>query len=194
MHLTQHLFLSYALPWRIRLEKRDRVLIALAGVAPDIDGLLLVGGERLFIEYHHDYTHHLLGAVLVAGAAYALGRRRGTAAALAAAAWLGHLLLDLVGAADRVSPEHPAAYPLPLLWPFSDRPFEPFAFGWTLASWQNAVVMAGAVALMARLAVVEGRTVVEVFSARADAIVVAVLRRRLGGDGAIPRDDPPGGP
>ena len=180
MHLTQHLFLSSLLPWRTALERRDRAIVVLAGLAPDVDApVLLLMGKEAFVEHHHDWTHHLAGAALAAATGLALGKRRAAAAGFAAAAWCGHLFLDMVGAGDR-HPGEPFAYPLPLLWPFSDRPFDPFPFAWPLASWQNALVMAAALALMVRLALVEGRTVLEVFSLRADRAVVAVLRRRFG--------------
>jgi inner membrane protein len=182
MHLTQHLFLSYALPWRAALERRDRGIIALAGLAPDVDApILLAMGKEAFVEHHHDWTHHLAGAALAAAAGLLWGgRRRAVTAALAAAAWGGHIVLDMLGGGDR-HPGEPYAYPVPLLWPFSDRPFDPFPFSWPLASWQNATVMAVAMALMIRLAVVEGRTVLEVFSTRLDGAVVAAIRRRFGG-------------
>ena len=180
MHLTQHLFLSYLLPWRIPLARRDRIVATLAGLAPDADApILLAMGRDAFVDLHHDFTHHLAGAALAAAAGWWFGRRRAATAALAAAAWCGHLLLDMAGAGDR-RPGEPFAYPLPLLWPFSDRPFDPFPFAWPLASWQNGVVMAAAILLMARLAVVEGRTVLEVFSLRLDAAVVRALRARFG--------------
>lgn len=181
MHLTQHLFISYLMPGQGRFERRDRILVTLAGIAPDVDApILLAFGKDAFIQYHHDFTHHLLGAALAAAAAWFLGRKRAAVAALAAAAWCGHLLLDMIGAGEReLEAPFAYAYPLPLLWPFSDRPFDPFSFSWTLASWQNAVVMAAAILLMARLAVVEGRTVLEVFSLRLDAAVVKTLRARF---------------
>jgi membrane-bound metal-dependent hydrolase YbcI (DUF457 family) len=157
------------------------VIVALSGLAPDVDGpILLAMGREAFVEHHHDWTHHLAGAALAAGVGWWLGSRtrRARTASLAAAAWCGHLLLDMVGAGDRHQGE-PFAYPLPLLWPFSDRPFDPFPFAWHLASWQNATVMAVAIVLMGRLAVVEGRTVLEVLSLRLDRAVVGAIRARL---------------
>jgi membrane-bound metal-dependent hydrolase YbcI (DUF457 family) len=181
VHLTQHLALSYLLPWRLRLERRDRAIVALSGLAPDVDApVLLCMGKDAFIEYHHDWTHHLAGAALAAAAGLALGRRRAATAALAVAAWCGHLLLDMLGAGER-NEDGSWAYPLPLLWPFSDREFHPFPFSWPLASWQNGAVMIAALVLMGRLAVVEGRTVLEVFSLRLDGAVVRAIRARFGG-------------
>ncbi len=43
--------------------RRERALIALAGAAPDLDGLSLLGGGEAFQRYHHVLLHNL-GAVL----------------------------------------------------------------------------------------------------------------------------------
>jgi hypothetical protein len=180
VHLTQHLFTSWLLPWTALAERRDRVIVAVAGIAPDVDApiLLLWGGKRAFVDHHHEWTHHLAGAVVAAAAGFALGRSRARTAALAAAAWLLHLLLDLAGAGERFE-DGTFAYPLPLLWPFSTREFDPFPFAWPLASWQNATVMAALLVLAGRMGVVHGRTVLELISPRADAAVVAALRGRF---------------
>lgn len=182
MHLTEHLFASWLLPWTALAERRDRVIVALAGLAPDVDAplLLLWGGKQAFIEHHHEWTHHLAGAAAAAAAGYALGRDRRRTAAFAGAAWLLHLFLDMAGAGERLE-TGAFAYPVPLLWPFSTRPFDPFPWSWPLASWQNAAFMVVLVALVIRMGVVHGRTVVEVVSTRADAAVVAACRRRFGG-------------
>ena len=174
-----HFFLGWLLPWRALDSRRDRVIVTLAGVAPDIDGIALLGGKEAFAKYHHVYTHHLAGALLAAAAGFAWGRRRWATAGFAAGAWLLHLFCDLVGAGERYE-DGTYAYPLPLLFPFSSRPFDPFPWSWNLASWQNLLVMAAALLLAGRMALREGRTPVEVLSLRADRTVVAVLRKWCG--------------
>jgi len=193
VHLPEHLFASYLLPWRLALERRDRVIVALAGLAPDVDApiLILWGGKQAFIDYHHAWTHHFFGAAMAAGVAFALGKRRAVVAACAAAAWLLHLFCDMAGAGERFPDTGEFAYPLPLLWPFSTRPFDPFPWSWPLASWQNAAFMAALLLLMGRMAVVEGRTVLEVLSVRLDRAVVTAVRGRFGGK---PAPDPGAAP
>jgi hypothetical protein len=64
-------------------------------------------------------------------------------------------------------------------WPFSRKEYLT-PYGWPLASPQNAVVWLAAVALTIWIALRLGRTFAEAFlPARADAAVVAVLRRWL---------------
>ena len=180
MHLTQHLFASWLLPWTSLAERRDRILVAVAGIAPDVDAplLLLWGGKEAFIEYHHDFTHNVAGAALAAAAGFALGRNRGRTAAFAAAAWLLHLFCDMAGAGERKE-DGTFAYTVPLLWPFSAREFDPFPWAWPLASWQNALIMGALLVLVGRMGAVHGRTVVEIFSVRGDKTVsdTYLLRR-----------------
>ncbi|MHC4821101.1 MAG: metal-dependent hydrolase [Planctomycetota bacterium] len=180
MHLQQHLFLSYLLPGTSLRERRDRVIVTLAGLGPDVDApILLAMGEDAFVKYHHDWTHHLAGAFAAFGLALLFGKKRWACAGWAAAAWCLHLLLDMIGAGDR-SPGHPFEYRLPLFWPFGGREFEPFAFAWPLNSWQNAAIMVAAIVAMGWMGVRHRRTVLEVLSPRADRAVVTVLLRRFG--------------
>ena len=44
-------------------DRRDRMLVTLAGVLPDLDGLTLLGGEELYGKWHHVLTHGALSAV-----------------------------------------------------------------------------------------------------------------------------------
>src|SRR5262249_21712754 len=150
-------------PWRALEERRDRVIVAIAGIAPDVDGVTLLWGKDAFMRYHHVFTHHLAGALLAAAAGFALGRRRAATAPLAAPAWCGHRLCDLIGAGAR-NADGTCAYPLPLLFPFSSRSFDPFPWSWNLVSWQNAVIVVVALVLAGRLALTNGRTPVEVIS------------------------------
>jgi hypothetical protein len=208
VHLTQH-FLASWLAGAGLARRRERIVVALAGIAPDVDApillapLLVGGGREWFVEFHHDFTHHVAGAALAAAAGWwasrggdggpaPTARRRAGVAALAATTWCGHLVLDMLGAGDR-NADGSFAYTLPLLWPFSGREFAPFPFAWPLASWQNGVVMAALLAVSVPVAVRMGRTAVEVVSRRADAAVAAALRARFGGVRADSGGDRPPG-
>jgi hypothetical protein len=152
-------------------ERRDRVLITAAGLAPDLDGLSLLGGVEAYGRYHHLLFHGAAGAVVTAAACAAFARSRRPVAALALVAFHLHLLSDLAGSGP--------GWPLYYSWPFSRA--EWFWSGqWDLASWQNSVIGMAATALCLLTALVFRRTAVEVLSLRADAAVTAALRRRFG--------------
>src|SRR3954447_3952095 len=103
-------------------QRRDRALIALAGVAPDLDGIGIVPEVltahsqhplRWFSDYHHVLGHNIGFALLATIAAYLICRSWKTTAL----AFLGfhlHLFFDLIGARG------PDGYqwPLPYLSPF----------------------------------------------------------------------------
>ena len=120
MHPPTHLALSWLVGHRLR-ERRDRVLVAWAGLAPDLDGLTLVAGEMAYGRWHHVLTHGLVAALLVTGMVACVAQQRTKAAILALVAFHLHLLCDLLGSG--------AQWGIVYLYPVSD--YETFApFGW----------------------------------------------------------------
>lgn len=157
--------------------RRDRILVTCAGLAPDLDGLTLLGGEDLYGRYHHVLFHGYVGALVTAALCAALARRRWAVGALALVAFHLHLLCDLAGS----GPDWPIWY----FWPTSDR-LVSWSGQWDLASWQNAAIALAATLLCLGCALPLGRTAVEVLSLRADAEVVRTLRRRFGREARPP--------
>jgi inner membrane protein len=153
--------------------RRDRVLVTAAAVVADLDGLSILWSLDAYDRLHHTFGHNLFAGLAVTLACLALARARPRAAALAAASYHSHILGDLLGSG--------AGWPILYFWPLSDSPFS-FAppLQWELGSWQNVAVTAACLTWAAAIGVRQGRTVVEVASAAADAEVVAVLRRWAG--------------
>ncbi|MCP3104466.1 metal-dependent hydrolase [Myxococcus sp. K15C18031901] len=173
-----HAELSWLVSQGLR-ERRDRVLVTCAGLAPDLDGLTLLGGEEWYARYHHVLFHGYVGALVTVAACAALARQRLRVAVLALGTFHLHLLCDLAGSGP--------GWPIHYWWPTSMRDW--FWDGqWNLSSWQNAVI--GLVATLACLAcaLVWRRTVVELFSSRWDVEVTRVLRRRFLGETSAPGD------
>lgn len=154
-------------------DRRDRVLVTLAGLAPDLDGLTLLAGEELYGKYHHVLTHGYVAALGTVALCTAFARKRVGVALLSLAAFHLHLLCDLAGSGP--------GWPIHYFWPNSMQ--EWFWKGqWNLASWQNSVI--GLLATLACLACALRwrRTVVELLSLRWDAEVTRTLRRRFLGE------------
>lgn len=149
------------------------MLVTLAGVLPDVDGLTLLAGQEAYARWHHVLTHGALSALLMAATLAALSTQKRIVFGLGLLAFHLHLLCDLAGSGP--------GWPLSYLWPFSTREFQ-WNGQWDLASWQNALI--GLVSTLATLwcAMPLGRTIVEVFSRRLDGLVVTTLRRRFGHD------------
>ncbi len=76
--------------------RRDRVVVAVAAVAPDIDGLGLIVSEELYVEWHHRLAHGAIFAVVtfVVAAAICRSWRVGL---LSFVAFHTHVAMDLMG-------------------------------------------------------------------------------------------------
>jgi inner membrane protein len=161
--------------------RRARIAITAAGLIPDLDGLgapfeVLSGGKLAwFSDWHHVLCHNLIAALVVGIAAWAWCRRSWQVGLAALAAFHLHLLGDLIGARG---PDG-YAWPVPYLLPFS--PWEAsVSWSWRLDAWPNQVITGILLLATILLAVRRQRSPVDLFSTRADAQVVACLRRWTG--------------
>jgi inner membrane protein len=176
MNPIVHAELSWLMAQGLR-ERRDRILVTVAGLAPDVDGLVLLGGEDLYAKYHHVLFHGYMGALITTALCTAFARQRGPVALLSLAAFHVHLVCDLLGSGP--------GWPLYYFWPTSMR--EWFWKGqWNLASWQNALIGLAATLACLACALRWRRTAVELFSVRWDAEVTRTLRRRFLGEAREP--------
>jgi inner membrane protein len=156
--------------------RRDRILVTCAGLAPDLDGLTLLGGPAAFERYHHVLFHGYPGALLTVLVCVALAHQRAAVGLLSLLAFHLHLLCDLAGSGP--------GWPILYFWPTSER--EWFWEGqWDLASWQNSVIGLGVTLAALGCALLRpARTPVELLSQRWDTEVVRTLRRRFLREGA----------
>jgi len=175
MHLQQHALVS----WLIAeagpgtMARRDRALVLLAGLAPDLDALTLLFGVEAYQKWHHLVLHNVAGAAGTVLVCAAFAGQRPAVALLAAAAFHAHLVCDLLGSGG---PDG-SIWPIPYFAPFHMREYS-YGGQWGLGSWQNVAIMVALVAAAVHLAKRRGRSIVEAISPRADAAVVAVFRRR----------------
>lgn len=164
------------------LERRERIVIMLAGVVPDLDGLgaaveLLTRHTAhplyWFSEYHHQ-LHTLLFAAACAAIAAILCRARLRTAFLVLLAFHLHLFCDLVGArgpdGDR--------WPIPYLSPLSGISWE-WSGQWALDGWQNFLITGLLLLATGWIAVRKENSPLELFSVRANRTFVETLQRRF---------------
>ena len=164
---------------------RDRVLITVAGLAPDLDGIGIVP-ELLtaksshplmwFSNYHHVLGHNIGFALVVILVAYFLARKKWMTVLLVAASFHLHLLCDLIGARG------PDGYqwPIPYLLPFSDSAQWVWSGQWMLNAWPNFVCTFALLIATFYLAWRRGFSPLEMFSGHADREFVSALRKRFG--------------
>ena len=185
MNPLSHLLTGWVVANTADLTTRDRVLVTLAGVVPDIDGLGFVA-EILtehtsspllwYSQYHHVLCHNLGFGLLLAVTAILLGVRRWMTSFLVLVVFHLHLLGDLVGSRG---PDN-YQWPIPYLSPFSDRWKFMWTGQWELNAWPNLLITAFLLAATIYIAWKKGRSPLEMVSKRADAAFVSALRRKQG--------------
>lgn len=185
MHLVTHLLVGWTLANAVPLERRDRTVVTVAGIVPDIDALgVIVEHTPLhtvipaywFSEYHHVLAHNIGFALVFAGCALVICRRRLIAPLLALVSFHLHLLGDIAGSRG------PDGYqwPIPYLLPFSDTWQLTWRGQWALDAWPNITLTLLLLGLTFRLAWKRGYSPLEMISPRADAKVIEALRARFG--------------
>lgn len=168
---------------------RDRRLVTLAGIVPDVDALgvvvdvvkTLMSGQEMTFAYYQKFHHLLLhgwpAAVLVAlgFAALANGRSRVIIGCLIV--FHLHLLLDLLGSRG---PTPADLWPICYSEPFFRHPIWFWRGQWKLDGWQSQLVFFGVFGVCLWLAVRRGYSCMEVLSRRFDGVFVNVLRKWAG--------------
>ncbi|HAT10593.1 MAG TPA: metal-dependent hydrolase [Planctomycetes bacterium] len=180
MHIATHALLSWlcaeAAP-KDALDRRSRLAITLAGIAPDLDAFgapvewWTDGALPWFSLYHHKIFHNGLAALAFATIAWLCCRRDWRVFALALVALHLHFLCDIVGSRG------PDGYdwPIPYLLPFS--PWEwRWSGQWALNAWQNLVTTYVALFAIAWLGARRGRTPMELIRPSLDARIVSRLK------------------
>jgi inner membrane protein len=170
-----HAELGWLAAQRLRARK-DRVLVTLAGVAPDLDGLSLLAGQEAYARWHHVVAHGLPAALLLCGLlAWRAEDKRGTFL-LGLVTFHLHLACDLAGSGDFALGG--SGWPVLYLWPLSRAELS-WSGQWDLVSWQNTLIGLGATLACLLTALRWNRTAVELFSTSADAAVVRAVRARF---------------
>ncbi len=185
MNILTHAFAGWAMSLPFELERRDRALVVLASVAPDLDAVVLVGDLlkgrpldqcELFATYHHVIGHNILFVVLTTVACVLLARRKVLMGGLALLAVHFHLLCDIVGSRGPDGSQ----WEIPYLLPFSNAWHLAVDWQWALNAWPNILFTVVLLAVTLYVAWSRGLSPVGLVSPRADRAVVATLRARFG--------------
>ena len=165
---------------------RDRKLITLAGVLPDVDGFGLVvdvakgifSGEPTTYHYYQKF-HHVLGhgwpaALVLCGLLAGFATQRFRVFGFCLLTFHLHLLCDLVGSRG---PSPGDLWPICYGEPLFRHPVWFWKGQWRLDGWQNLTIFGVIFVGALWQAVRQGKSFVEVFSRKADEAFVRVLRK-----------------
>jgi inner membrane protein len=171
MHLPSHLAISWLIGAKLST-RRDRVLVAWAGVAPDLDALSALWGEEAYGRWHHVLSHGAVSAVLLCGLCSLRAHQKLQVFLLSLVSFHMHLVCDLLGSGT--------VWPIVYLYPLSSHEFFT-PYGWPLASWQNVTITAFAFLLIGRVALKRSATFAECFLPLSwDEKIVKTLQHRFG--------------
>ncbi len=165
---------------------RDRKLITLAGILPDIDGLGMAvdvakgifSGEPTTYHYYHKF-HHILchgwpAALVICGLLTCFATNRWRTLGFCLLTFHLHLLCDLLGSRG---PSPADLWPICYGEPLFRQPVWFWKSQWRLDGWQNltifVIIFLGSLWRAVRL----GNSFVEVFSRKADEVFVRVLQK-----------------
>jgi membrane-bound metal-dependent hydrolase YbcI (DUF457 family) len=168
-----------------KLARKDRAIVTLACVVPDVDGLGIIpelltrnsSHPLLWFTLYHHSLHTLAFALAVALVSFVLARQRWRTAWLALLSFHLHPLEDMAGSRG------PDGYqwPIPYLAPFSSSLQLAWRGQWGLNSWPNVALTGVLLAITLWLAWRRGFSPLEMISTRADAALITALRQRFPG-------------
>ncbi len=144
-----HLLASWIIAAKTTDNLRDRRLVSLAGVIPDLDGLGLfvdwykdatTSGKYEYYyypKYHHFVGHGLPAALLCAVIMAAIAHKRWRVFGLALVAFHLHVLCDFLGSRG---PDAIDLWPIMYLGPLRQNPIWFWRHQWPLDGWQNFLI------------------------------------------------------
>ena len=168
---------------------RDRKLVTLAGVLPDVDGLglvvdvaqsLITGKEctyRYYQTYHHLLAHGWLGALLISAVLACFARSRLRVLLICIAVYHLHFVCDLLGSRG---PDPADLWPICYNEPLFRHPVIFWKHQWRLDGWQNRVITVTLFLTELWFCAKRGYSCVEVFSPKADRKFIEIIRKWRG--------------
>jgi inner membrane protein len=183
MSPVTHFLSGWVLANCVKLDRKDRALVTLACVIPDIDGLgiipeILTRNSRhplLWFSLYHHSLHNLPFALVVAAVAFTIATRKWATGLLTLLSFHLHLFEDLLGSRGPDGDQ----WPIPYLAPFSSSLQWTWSGQWSLNAWPNILLTVVLLLITFWLAWKRGFSPLEMVSAKGDAAFVGALRRRF---------------
>ena len=188
MSPVTHLLISWSLANIKEFEKRDRAIITLSGLSPDVDGLgVLIDFATGHFEQpfywwnklHHVVGHNLFFALGLSLVTFWFAKNKKVTPLMVFLAFHIHLLGDLLGARG------PDGYqwPIPYFYPLADAFQLVWPGQWALNSWQNMLITLITLIIMFIIARNRGYSPLEIISTRLDHKFIQTIRNRFGNPG-----------
>ncbi len=192
MNPATHLLLSWTAAGSITINRRERFMVTMAGIVPDMDGAGLIldffSGDRnqpfiLWSKYHHILCHNTGFFLFLLFFAMLFSTKRLMTCGLVFITFHLHLICDIAGSKGPGGEQ----WEIPYLLPFSDKWQLTWAYQWELNAWPNVIITILAIGLTLFIGWKKGISPLEFFSSKANNLFVNTLRARFGEPGAEPK-------
>lgn len=173
-----HLLISWLSTVEIFKARRERVLVTLSGVAPDLDGLGLVvdkitGTTTYYFNYHHYLGHSIFSAVILSSLVWLISTQQRVLATVFAFIIVHlHILCDLVGSKGPDGYQWPIYY----LYPYNDTYSLSWSGQWALNAWPNQLIFVVSMGLCAYYINKRQISFFEIFGRKFDATAVQMYK------------------
>ena len=174
-----HLLFSWLSSVKILKNRRERTLVSVAGVAPDLDGLGLIvdkvtGTTNYFFQYHHYLGHSIFSAIVISTIASLLATsQRLQVWSISFFVVHLHLLCDVIGSKGPEGHQWPIYY----LYPLNTSYGITWKYQWELNAWQNILILGLLLVGTAYYAKTKKITFLEVFSGRLNEEAFKIYRK-----------------
>jgi hypothetical protein len=184
MSPVTHFLTGWVLANCTRLDRKDRAIVTLACVVPDVDGLGIIpeiltrntAHPLLWFSHYHHRLHTLAFGVVVAVISAIFASQKWKTGLFALLSFHIHLFEDLLGSRGPDGDQ----WPIPYLMPFSSSLQLTWHGQWMLNSWPNYLITIILLFVTSWLAWDRGFSPLEMVSEKVDIAFVATLRQRFG--------------
>lgn len=179
MTFGTHLLASWVTGAALLKNRRERILITLSGVLPDLDALGAVvdrytGTTNFYLKYHHYLGHSLLAAIFISTLATFFAKaQKGLVFLLAFFVFHLHLLCDIIGSKGPDGYQWPIYY----LYPFNKNFAMTWSGQWELNAWQNQAILITLFIACFYILKTKGITFIELFSKKLDRALLQLLTK-----------------
>lgn len=168
MSPVSHLLFSWLSSAEIIKARRERVLVTVSGISPDVDGLGLIidkitGSTHFYFQYHHYIGHSIFFALLISILASCFAKSQKLLVFLLSFFVVHvHIFCDLIGSRSPDGYQWPIHY----LYPTNSDYELTWVGQWELNAWQNQMIFLFLIVASIYYGVTKRITFFEVFSSK----------------------------
>lgn len=184
MNIITHFLASWSLAEVLNFKERDKNLISIASILPDLDGfgifpdlffrILKKGDLAYFGTYHHNLFHGIFGSLLFSLIFMFFSKKKLKFFIFSNFLIHLHFFFDLIGARG---PSHDEIWPINYLAPFSNSLQIEWKYQWALNDIRNIFFTILLILFVFYKTIKYGDSPVSVFSKKANEAFVNILRK-----------------